>query len=222
MNWLNKLERKFGKFAIPGLMKIIVMGMGLVFAVDTLIPRAGLWGYLFFSPELIMQGQVWRIFTFIFLPPNSSLFWILFSLYFYYFIGSNLENVWGSFKFNMYYLIGMLGSILAGFLTGGATNDFLNLSLFFAFAAMFPEMQVLLFFVIPLKIKYLAYFNAALYLISFVQGDMVSKAAIIASLINVFIFFGGTFIKTIKSNIKYSKQRKQWQNNNNNGNNIPW
>lgn len=219
MNWLDKLERKYGRHAIPNLMTTIVAGMALVFVCDLLFPRAQLTSYLYFSPALVMRGQIWRLITFIFIPPNSSILWILFALYFYYFVGSSLENAWGSFRFNIYYLVGMLGSILAGFITGGATNSFLNLSLFFAFAAVYPNMQVLLFFILPIKIKYLAWLDAALYVFAFLGGSLSTKAAIIASLVNVLIFFGPSFLKTVKSNYAYRKQRQTWHEANRNN---PW
>lgn len=213
MTWLDKLERKWGRHAIPNLMMTVVMGMALVFACNLLFPRANLISYLYFSPGLIMRGQIWRLFTFIFIPPNSSLLWIVFSLYLYYFIGTSLEREWGSFRFNIYYLLGMLGSIVAGFITGAATNSFLNLSLFFAFAAVYPDMQLLLFFIIPIKIKYLAIFDAVLYLYSFMMGGWTVRAAIIASLINFFIFFGPNVINRFRSNLRYRQQRQAWQQN---------
>lgn len=211
MNWLDKLERKYGRFAISGLMTTVVAGMALVFVCNLLFPRANLLNYLYFSPNLILQGQVWRIFTFIFLPPDSSLLFIVFALYLYYFIGNSLEHEWGSFRFNIYYLVGMLGSILAGFITGGATNSFLNLSLFFAFAAVYPNMQLLLFFVIPIKIKYLALFDGVLYVFSFLSGNLQTKAAIVASLANFFIFFGPDVFRRMKANYGYRQQRQNWR-----------
>ncbi|MEG0803517.1 MAG: rhomboid family intramembrane serine protease [Pygmaiobacter sp.] len=211
MNWLDKLERKWGRHAIPNLMTTVIAGMALVFACNLLFPRAHLLSYLYFAPSLILRGQIWRLFTFIFIPPDSSLLFIAFALYLYYFIGSSLEREWGSFRFNVYYLLGMLGSILAGFITGAATNSFLNLSLFFAFAAVYPDMQLLLFFIIPIKIKYLALFDGVLYLFSFLSGGLTVKAAIVASLINFFIFFGPSVINRFRANLRYRKQRATWQ-----------
>lgn len=211
MNWLDKLERRFGKIAIPGLMRVVVVGMALVFCCDLLFPQAMLGYYLFFSPALIAQGQVWRIFTFIFLPPESSLLFIVFALYFYYFIGNALENEWGSFRFTLYYFLGIIGTIIAGLLTGGATNSYLNLSLFLAFAALYPNMQVLLFFFIPIKIKWLAYLDAALFAYQFLLGNWQTRAAILASLLNFLIFFGPDVLRQIRDNIRYRKQREDWR-----------
>ncbi len=211
MNWLDKLERKLGRFALPGLMRVVVVGMALVFCCELLFPQAMLEYYLYFSPALIAQGQVWRIFTFIFLPPQSSLLFIVFALYFYYFIGNALENEWGSFRFTLYYLLGVVGTIIAGLLTGGATNSYLNLSLFFAFAALYPNMQVLLFFFIPIKIKWLAYLDAALFAYQFLLGTWQTRAAILASLLNFLIFFGPSVLRQIRDNLRYRKQREDWR-----------
>ena len=211
MNWLDKLERKLGRFALPGLMRVVVVGMALVFCCELLFPQAMLEYYLYFSPALIAQGQVWRIFTFIFLPPQSSLLFIVFALYFYYFIGNALENEWGSFRFTLYYLLVVVGTIIAGLLTGGATNSYLNLSLFFAFAALYPNMQVLLFFFIPIKIKWLAYLDAALFAYQFLLGTWQTRAAILASLLNFLIFFGPSVLRQIRDNLRYRKQREDWR-----------
>lgn len=220
MNWLDKMERKYGRFAIPNFMTTIVTGMAMVFVCNLLFPRANLISYLYFSPQLVLHGQIWRLITFIFIPPDSSLFFILFALYFYYLIGNSLEHEWGSFKFNLYYLVGILGNLVAGFITGAATNSFLNLSLFFAFAAVYPNMQVLLFFILPIKIKYLAWVDAALYLFAFIGGNLATKAAILASLINVFLFFGPNVLRQMKANYGYRKQRQAWHDANRDSN--PW
>ena len=115
------LARKFGKYAIFYLMMYIVAFMAAVFVLDMLMP-VNLTAYLVFNKAAILRIQLWRLVTFLFLSPDSSIVWILFSLCFYWMIGSALENQWGSFRFNMYYLFGMLGSIISGMITGYATT----------------------------------------------------------------------------------------------------
>ena len=119
--WLERMERKFGKYAISNLMMYIVASMAAVFVLDMLMP-VNLTAYLVFNKAAILRIQLWRLVTFLFLSPDSSIVWILFSLCFYWMIGSALENQWGSFRFNMYYLFGMLGSIISGMITGYATT----------------------------------------------------------------------------------------------------
>ncbi len=210
-NWLYRMERKFGRFAITNLMLYIVTTMLFVVICDAVL-GLGVSQYLYFDSGLVLQGQVWRLITFIFLPPASSIITILFALYFNYWIGSSLEQYWGTFQFNVYYLVGILGTIIAGVLSGAATNTYLNLSLFLAFAQLFPDQQVMLFFIIPIKIKYLAYLDWILFAISFIFGSWSTRAAIVMSLVNFFLFFGGDFIRKIRDWWKYKDSRKNFRN----------
>lgn len=210
-NLLNRLERKTGRFAIHNLMFILVVGMFTLFAAELAFPQLNLYDWLSFRRDLIFQGQVWRLITFIFLPPNSSIFWIVFTLYFYYMIGDALERQWGAFRFNVYYLIGVIGLIISGMITGFTANAPLNMSLFFAFAVLFPDYQVMLFFMIPVKIKYLAFVDALLFIISLVMGSLPTKIAILFSLLNFFLFFGGDFISRLKSQKEYRKNQKNFR-----------
>ena len=142
-------------------------------------------------PSKIMEGEVWRLITYIFLPPTLSLIWIIFVLMFYYMIGTGLESTWGSFKYNIYYLIGMVGTTVAAFISGYGTDAmYLNLSLLLAFAYLYPNHEILLFMILPVKIKYLAYIDLVFLVFSFVSGDLSVKLAIVASLVNFLIFFG--------------------------------
>ena len=118
MNWLDKLERKYGRYAIPNLMQYICITMVAIFAFDLLMPGVGLSYYAAFYRPLILRGQIWRLVTFIFLPPSSNNLFMLLAIYFYYFIGRDLEYHWGSFRFNVYYLCGVLVCILGLLVTG--------------------------------------------------------------------------------------------------------
>ena len=149
MNWLNRPERRIGRHYIPQLMKYLTIAMLGVFILEYLPLPKRAWGLLYFDRDLILQGQIWRLITFIFLPPSGSLIFILLTLYFYYFLGTSLENHWGGARFNIYYAIGVLGNILSGFLTGYTTNEYLNTSLLLAFAVLYPDMEFLLFFFLP-------------------------------------------------------------------------
>ncbi len=211
MSWLDKLERKCGKIAIPNLMLLIVGGMFTVFVINLLIPEAQIYYWISFDRALILEGQVWRLLSFIFMPINSSVVWILFSLYFYYLIGDALETQWGSFRFNVYYLIGILGAIIAGMITGYGENSYLNLSLFFAFAMLYPNYEVLVFFLLPVKIKYLAFIDACFFVISLVMGSFSVKAAILFSILNFLIFFGGDFFKRLKYQSGYRANQKNFR-----------
>lgn len=197
----DRLERRFRRFAIPNLMLILVGAMAIVFIMDFAIGNTtgrSLISILSFDRAAIMSGQVWRVVTFLFVPPSTSVIWVIFGLYFYYMIGSTLENQWGAFGFTLYYLIGALGSIISGFIAGSVTNSYLNLSMFFAFALLYPDYQILLFFFIPIKMKYLALLDAVSFIVMFILGSWSTRLAIIVALINLFIFFGPNFIDRIK------------------------
>ena len=190
MEWMRKLERRYGRYAIQGLMKYLCVGMLGVFILDYLPGLKSASALLMFDRALILKGQVWRLFTFIFLPPTGSILFILINLYFDYFLGSSLENHWGSARFCLYYLIGVLSNIAAGFLTGYATNYYLNLSLLLSFAALYPDMDFLLFFVLPVKVKWLGLIDGALLVFEFLQAGWVGKVSLLLSLLPFFLFFG--------------------------------
>ncbi len=212
MNWLDKLERKCGRFAIPGLMRIVVVGMALVFCCDLLFPQAMLSYYLYFSPALILQGQVWRIFTFIFLPPRAARFLSSSPFISITCIGTSLENEWGSFRFTLYYLLGMIGTIIAGFLSGGATNTYLNSPSSSPLPRFSPICRCCSSSFMPIRIKWLALFSGgALFAVQFILGTWQDRAVIIAALINYLIFFGPDVFRQMRDNFRYRKQREEWR-----------
>lgn len=215
MNWLYRLDRKFGRHAIQNLMLVIVVAQFAVFAADLILPDLNLSGWLYLSRDLVLQGQVWRLVTFIFLPPTTSVLWIILSLYFYYMIGGALENEWGAFQFNVFYLVGMLGVIIGAMITGYGANAYLNLSLFFAFAILWPNYEVLVFWVLPVKVKYLALLDALLFAVNLAgaigQRSWGTAASILAPLLNIALFFGGEVIRAVKRERGYAQTRKNWR-----------
>ncbi len=208
MDFLERLRRKVGRYAIPHLMYYIVGGMLLLFLLN-IVTLGSVWSWCALDVQKVLHGQVWRLVTFLFLPPGTSLIFTIFSIYFYYFIGSSLESYWGSFRFNLFYLTGWLGTVIGALLTGYAENTFLNFSLFLAFAMLAPDYQINLFFFFPIKIKYLAIVDAAGFVIAFILGSWATRTAILISLLNVFLFFGGSFLK----NYRYQKQFRETRKN---------
>ncbi len=142
--WLQKWENKFGRFAPPYIIVLVVGGMALVYAMKFL-DRADLAAFLDFDRDAILSGQVWRLITFVFMVPDFGLIMTVLELYLLWLMGSALDREWGSFKFDVFYFAGMIGTALAGLLTGYATNIYINLSLFLAFAIIFPNYELLLF-----------------------------------------------------------------------------
>jgi hypothetical protein len=206
-NWYDKIARRFSRLAIPDLMKYIVLAMGAVFIIDFVT------GYkasslLMFDWEAIQQGQVWRLISFVFIPVNSSLIFILFSLYFYWMIGVGLEQEWGAARFNLFYLTGIVGTIIAGIITGYAVNFYLNLTLFLAFAVLFPNFEIRLFFFLPVKMKWLAWLDAAYLAYLLIISDWPGRLAIIVSLANFILFFWQSAWTRV---VNFRRQQK-WKN----------
>ncbi|NLC43210.1 MAG: rhomboid family intramembrane serine protease [Clostridiales bacterium] len=217
LKWYQRLERKYRKYAIPDLMKYIVIINAVVFVLEMLVPNSYLTAKFTLNPALILRGEVWRLVTFLFIPPSSSPLWIVFTLYFYYMVGSNLEHQWGSFQFNLYYLIGVLSTIAAAFIGfaftgyGTVTTEHLNLSLFLAFAYLFPNFEILIFFILPLKVKYLAWLNWGFIALSLLFNPLPMKLAALASVVNYFIFFGSDLIVNLKRRRLTYKNRKRFR-----------
>ncbi|HCX65298.1 MAG TPA: hypothetical protein DHN33_08835 [Eubacteriaceae bacterium] len=208
--FLWKLEQKIRPIAITNLMFYIVALNALVFVLSLFFGGAFL-SRLYLIPYYVMQGEVWRLFTFIFTPPTNSLIFIIFALYFYYMIGSTLERQWGTAKFNLYYFIGFLGTIIGSFLTGApATSTYLNLSLFLAFAHIFPDFQVLLFLMIPVKMKYLAYLNWFFFGFTIIFGSMGERISALMALVNFFLFFYQDFIGGVKRRTRTGSTRQNF------------
>jgi membrane associated rhomboid family serine protease len=211
LNIFNKLERLFGRYAIKGLIIYVIALNAFVFFVARTNPSSNIINKLTLIPSLVMSGEVWRLVTFIFIPPTFSVFWILFTLYFYYIVGTGLEHEWGSFKFNIYYFVGVLGTIAAAFITGsGSTGFYLNLSLFLAFAYIYPNYEILLFFVIPVKVKYIAWLNWVLIGFAVSASPAPEKAAAIASVANYFLFFGKDIYINFKTRRSAHHNRKKF------------
>ena len=151
MKWLSQMERKFGRYAIPHLMYILSGIMLAVYLIDLFFPGTPMQSLLALDMDLVARGQIWRFLTFLFLPPSSSPLWVLLNLYFYCLLGNALEQEWGTFRLYLFYLSGILGSVLAALVTGYGVNQYLNLSLFLAFAALYPNFELLLFFAVPVN-----------------------------------------------------------------------
>lgn len=207
---LDKLDRKFGRIALKNLMTIIVIGTALVWLVDYIVfwrTGVSIASYINFNKAAILRGQVWRIVTFIFVSTEFNPIMLFISLYFYWLIGTSLERTWGAFKFNLFYFCGVLCSIGFGFITGYATVYYLNLSLFLAFALLYPNHQVLLFFFIPIKMKWLAIFDVVCLVLLSIFNTWAGRIAIFVALGNIVLFFLGTVIR----NISAWRRRRKWQ-----------
>jgi hypothetical protein len=213
MDWMDRLERRFGRYAVDNLIVYIVGLNGFVYLLTLIEPTGTYVRKLMLVPALVLRGEIWRLITYVFIPPSTSPLWIIFVLHFYYMIGTSLEAEWGSFKFNLYYLIGMLGTTLAAFLslTGATTSVYLNLSLLLAFARMFPDYELLLFFILPLKVKYLAVAEWVFIGFTVLTAPAPAKIAALASVINYFVFFGKDILFGLKLGRQSYNKRKEFR-----------
>ena len=190
------------RFGIPDLMRWIVIGNVAVYVLMLLTMRAdaNALSFLYLDGGKVLRGEIWRIITFIFVPASSSPFWLAISLYFYYWIGTSLERQWGTARFNLYYWSGVLLTAIVtivasaisgtGYPVGGTA--YVNLSMFLAFAFLFPDTQLLLFFFIPVKIKWLAWLDIAVFVIGIIQsllvGSWLGAILPVVALLNFLVF----------------------------------
>ena len=204
MNWLDKLERKLGRYAIPNLTVYLLAGYVIGCGIIYLMPNMIRW--LTLEPALILRGQIWRILSWVFIPPTTNLISLFFLVLLYYSLGTALERTWGTFRYNVYIFSGILFTVIAVFILYGVffflygtevslssiglvSTNYITMSIFLAFAAIYPDMEVMLYFVLPIKMKWMAIVYAAMALYYFIIGGIVSRVAIAASLLNFVIFF---------------------------------
>ena len=207
LKFLNKLERKIGKYAITNLSLYII----IAYVIGYILVLTGSVEFISLNPYYIARGQIWRIITWIIVPPSSLDIFTIIMLYFYYQIGSALERTWGAFRYNVYIFSGIIFTVVgavvlylittangldglaAGYLVSqGFSTYYINLSIFLAFAATYPNVQVLLFFVIPVKMKWMAYIDAVILAYQFIISGAAGRIAIVMSLLNFIVFFLGT------------------------------
>ena len=207
MKFIDKLERKFGRFGIPNL--TIYMIVCYVIGYALMIVNPGILNWLSLEPAYILRGQVWRLVTWVLYPPSTSgvLWFAIAVLFFYYPIGTSLERTIGTFKYTLYILSGviftLLGAFILYFLLGGNvlvgnvfSTYYISLSTFLAYAMCYPDMQVLLMFIIPVKMKWMAIFYVVIVVYEMIQYVMAGAwylvIPIVASLLNFIIFYFGT------------------------------
>ena len=206
--WLDRFCYNHPNFGIPNLVKFIVIGNVLVYFLDMFSQGYASYALMFYTPW-ILQGEVWRIVTFIFVPTSGynpsdmlSVLWFAMSLLFCYYIGNALERQWGTARFTVFYGLGVVLNIIVGFVMGSTSMYYINMSMFFAFATLYPEMQVLLMGILPLKVKWLAWIEAALFaydvFFSLVSRQWVTAVLPLVALLNYFIFFWDDLMGTLR------------------------
>jgi hypothetical protein len=197
-NWLDKMERRFGRYAIRNLTMYLLAGYAIGYLLSFTMPQ--LLTYFTLEPALILKGQVWRLLSWVIIPPNDNIFFVIFMMLLYYSLGNTLESYWGAFRYNVYIFSGILFTVIGAFivngLIGGITGFgslystyYINMSIFLACASIMPDYQLLLYGIIPIKMKWLAVLDVVLLAVDAVQGGLIIRIVIIASLLNFIIFF---------------------------------
>ncbi len=216
MNQHNGLRRKLEKYVIPNLTLYLIICYGIGYLMQYLVPAG--YQYLMLDPFLVLKGQVWRLVTWILIPPDSSnIFFVLITLYLYYSLGGLLERIWGTYKYNVYLFSGLLFTILGAFVLcgysvlmgaqptmytglyllnngsavyfGQFSTYYINMSIFLACAASIPDVQVLLMFIFPIKVKWLGIVYGIILLVNCIQGGIATWIVVIFSLLNFLVFF---------------------------------
>lgn len=199
--WLSRFCYKHPNFSIPGLMKYIAAGNVIVYLL-TLLSNGAFAQLVTFVPQRIFQGEVWRLVSFVFVPMAFEPIYFILSVMLYYFLGSQLEQAWGSTRFTVYYVFGVVLTALTGLLMflspslrghGVVNMHYVNMSLLLAFSTLYPEAQFLVLYIIPIKAKWLAWFDAALIIFDIFsclgQGQYLLALVPVVALLNYLLFF---------------------------------
>ena len=207
---LDRLQRRFGRFAIPNLTMFLIAGQAALY-IASLLPQGVSLDRVALDPAKVMQGEVWRLVTFLFTPPATGPLFVLFYFMLFHLFGTTLEQQWGVFKYNLFLFVGWIANVAAAFagyailrqqwwfgdnnqllqlVSITASNAFLYGSLFLAFARLYPDFTLNLFFVLPIRIKWLALLAWLGYGYMLIRGDWMARMLIIATVLNYLLFFG--------------------------------
>jgi hypothetical protein len=195
---LEKLERKFRRYAVHNLTLYLIIGQVLFF-VSSLSGRSLARGVLF--PELVLAGEWWRLITFLFIPPMANPVFAFFAWYLFYLMGSALEGHWGAFRYNLFLLAGYVITVAVSFIMPlyPATNVFIGGSVFLAFAFLYPDFQLYILFILPIKIKWLALLTWIGYTYEVLFGPWSTRLLVLASISNFLLFFGTDIVWRMKT-----------------------
>ncbi|GEP44130.1 hypothetical protein [Brevifollis gellanilyticus] len=213
MRFLDKLESRFGRLAVPGLMSFIaLLHVGIFFTFLVMTPQAagGIVSLLLLHGGLILHGQVWRAVSFIFVP-ESSLLAVVFGAMFLSWLGRGLEEAWGAFRLWVYFGGGMLAMVIGSMIFGYvATGLFLFSTVLLAFAMYFPNEEIRMYFFIPIKVSWLAWLDVAA-VVLFVMKEPSAFWMVFFSHLNFLVTFGPGFIKDRAHMAKVGNRRSRFQ-----------
>ena len=196
---LDRLERRFRRYAIPNVTLYLVFGQAFLYFVLLRGPKLALKFYC--SGEAVLQGEWWRLFTFLFLPTASNPVWLFFGLYLFYLMGAALEGRWGAFRYNVYLLVGWLATVAVAFVLPAlpVPNAFIGGSVFLAFAWLYPEFEIYILFLLPVKVKWLAWLTWGSYIYMLAVEGWMGRLCIVASVANFLLFFGRSVVLRVRA-----------------------
>ena len=217
MKFLERLDRLVRPIAIPNLTMVIIIGQVAMFLLaagdPSLLSRASL------VMDRVLEGEVWRLVTFMIVPPTTNVIFLLFALYIFYLMGTALEQTWGNVRYNVFFYLGYVLTLIGAAIAHSqpVSAAFLQGSVFLAFATYNPRFQLMLFFILPIQIRWLAYLQALGYGLAFFGGGLATKLTVVASLGNYLIFFAPMVFHRVKN----LKRRVAWEARQAKQDNIP-
>jgi hypothetical protein len=215
MNFLDRLEFRYGKYAIPGLIRYVVALNALVYVLAKINPD--FLDLLYLWPNGILHGQVWRLVTYIVIPQFGAGIlpeWFNTAMYliFLWWIGNGVEQALGPFKLNVYYLTGMIGVTIAAFFSDqGFSAAMLNISLLFAFAQFYPDEVIFIMYILPAKVKWIAWFTGALLLYHVMDGGIGYIASLAVTFANYLLFFGPEIYRNARTRQQVAERRRKFE-----------
>lgn len=208
-SFLNSLELRFGRFAVPGLVAILAIIQLITWVLLRLRPDFA--ESLILWRPLVLQGEWWRLVTWVFVPQSMSALWVILGSLLMLTFSAVLDHAWGAFRVNLYIFGGILSMIVGHWFFGANPIGLaLYTSIFLAFCAIVPNYEISLFFILPIKVKYLGMVAGAFELLQFIDTPAM-RSAIIFSLLNFFVAFTPVFFRWMKQRGTVSQRRARFE-----------
>lgn len=199
MRLLDRLERKFRPYAVPNLTLVIIIGQVLAYILNQSNPQ--ILERMVLVPRLVLEGEVWRLGTFCFVPPMTNLLFFFFAMMIFHMMGSALEQSWGTVRYNLFLMSGYIATVGVAFVYPDqmATNMFIGTSVFLAFAWLYPDYVFYIMFVLPVKVRWLALLTWIGLIYALIVGEMETRLFVLAGVANFLLFFGPEIIQRTRS-----------------------
>jgi membrane associated rhomboid family serine protease len=219
MSWIDRLDAKLGRYAVPNITVLLIAGQVVAYVLNNM-PRepgtAPVLASIQLVPSLVLSGEWWRLITYVFDPPPSNVLFAVIFWYLFYLMGSTLEAQWGALRYNLYLLLGYLASVAMTFATyfafgaadAPASNLYLQSTVFLAFARLYPDFTVMLFFLLPVKVRWLALLTWIIFGVTLLfSQSWLERGLVVGAVFNYLVFFG----RDIARDMRHSHKRMQFQ-----------